>query len=55
MNRILTTLFAIFIIQLLVVKKTFSDEVEVKDCFEKLNRVTFALNMGLDKIIFYIL
>ena len=52
MNRILTTLFAIFIIQLLVVKKTFGDEVEVKDCFEKLNRVTFALNMGLDKIIF---
>jgi phospholipid-binding lipoprotein MlaA len=25
---------------------------EVKDCFEGLNRVTFALNQGLDKIIF---
>ena len=24
----------------------------VKDCFEPLNRVTFAVNMGLDKIIF---
>ena len=24
----------------------------VKDCFEKLNRVTFSLNMGLDKAIF---
>ena len=24
----------------------------VKDCFESLNRVTFSLNQGLDKIIF---
>jgi phospholipid-binding lipoprotein MlaA len=24
----------------------------VKDCFEPINRVTFALNMGLDKVIF---
>ncbi len=52
MNRILTTLSVILLIQFLVVKKTYSNEVEVKDCFEKLNRVTFALNMGLDKIIF---
>ena len=52
MNRIITTLFAIFIIQLLVVKKTYGNEGEVKDCFEKLNRATFALNMGLDKVIF---
>ena len=52
MNRIITTLFAILLIQLLVVKKAYSDESEVKDCFEKLNRVTFALNMGLDKVIF---
>ena len=52
MNRILTTLLVILLIQFLVVKKTYSNEVEVKDCFEKLNRVTFALNMGLDKIIF---
>ena len=52
MNRIITTLFTIFIIQLLVVKKTFGNEGEVKDCFEKLNRATFALNMGLDKVIF---
>ena len=52
MNRILTTLFAILLIQLVVVKKVHSDESEVKDCFERLNRVTFALNMGLDKIIF---
>ena len=52
MNRIITTLFALLTIQLLVVNKTFGDEGEVKDCFEKLNRVTFALNMGLDKVIF---
>ena len=25
---------------------------QVKDCFEKLNRGTFALNQGLDKVIF---
>ena len=52
MNRIITTLLTIFIIQLLVVNKTFGDEGEVKDCFEKLNRATFALNMGLDKVVF---
>ena len=52
MNRIITTLFTLLLIQLLVVKKTYSNESEVKDCFEKLNRATFALNMGLDKVIF---
>jgi len=52
MNRIITTLCALLLIQFLVVNKTYSAEDEVKDCFEKLNRVTFALNMGLDKVIF---
>ena len=52
MNRIITTLLVFLLIQFMVVKKAFSDEGEVKDCFEKLNRVTFALNMGLDKVIF---
>ena len=52
MNRIIVTLFTVLLIQLLVVTKTFSDEGEVKDCFEKLNRATFALNMGLDKVVF---
>ncbi len=52
MNRIITTLFALLAIQLLVVNKAYSNDGEVKDCFEKLNRATFALNMGLDKIIF---
>ena len=52
MNRIITTLTTLFLIQLLVVNKSFSEEGEVKDCFEKLNRATFALNMGLDKVFF---
>ena len=52
MKRIITTLCVLLLIQSLVVKKAFSDEGEVKDCFESLNRVTFALNMGLDKVIF---
>ena len=34
----------------LILKK--NDPAKVKDCFEKLNRATFALNQGLDKIIF---
>ena len=29
-----------------------ADEKEVKDCFEKLNRATFAFNMVLDKVLF---
>ena len=52
MNRIITTLFTLLLIQFLVVSKTYGDDGEVKDCFEKLNRVTFALNNGLDKVIF---
>ncbi len=52
MNRIITTLFGLLLIQFLVVKNSYSNEGEVKDCFEKLNRATFALNMGLDKVIF---
>ena len=34
-----------------VLSKT-EDKKEVKDCFEGLNRATFALNQGLDRIIF---
>ncbi len=52
MNRILTVLLTLLLFQLLVVKKVYSDSGEVKDCFETLNRATFALNMGLDKVIF---
>ena len=31
--------------------KTENESREVKDCFEKLNRITFAFNQGLDKAI----
>ena len=52
MKRIKTVLFALLVVQLLVVNQANSDENEVKDCFETLNRATFAFNMGLDKVIF---
>jgi phospholipid-binding lipoprotein MlaA len=59
MKKILIT----FIISLMLVSSASSDtddqnslskknSSEVKDCFEGLNRVTFAFNQGLDKIIF---
>jgi len=52
MKRIITTLCVLLLLQSLVVKKAFSNEGEVKDCFETLNRATFAFNMGLDKVVF---
>ena len=33
-------------------KKDNQTEIEIKDCFEPLNRATFAFNQGLDKVIF---
>ena len=39
-------------IQFLVVSTSFGEEKEVKDCFEKINRATFAFNMALDKVLF---
>jgi phospholipid-binding lipoprotein MlaA len=33
-------------------KKKTQTEIETKDCFEPLNRATFAFNQGLDKVIF---
>ena len=33
-------------------KKNTKTEIEIKDCFEPLNRATFAFNQGLDKVIF---
>ena len=50
MNKIITTLCALLLIQFLVVNKSHSSDDEVKDCFEKLNRATFEY--GLDKVIF---
>ena len=52
MKRIISTFLVLFTIQLIVVKKVYSEDGEVKDCFETLNRATFAFNMGLDKVIF---
>ena len=52
MKRIITILVALLSIQLIVVKQAYSDEGKVKDCFETLNRATFAFNMGLDKAVF---
>ena len=46
------TILSIIIIQLMVASFVSADEREVKDCFEKLNRATFAFNMALDKVLF---
>ena len=43
---------SILAIQFLVVSFSYGEEKEVKDCFEKLNRATFAFNMALDKVLF---
>ena len=36
----------------MVVEFTSAEEKTVKDCFEKINRATFAFNMALDKVLF---
>ena len=40
------------VIQLAVVQFSYGEEKNVKDCFEKINRTTFAFNMALDKAVF---
>ena len=40
------------VIQLIVVSSSNAEQKEVKDCFEKINRATFAFNMALDKVLF---
>ena len=52
MKGITTTFFIALLIQFIVVNKAHSNENKTKDCFETLNRATFALNMGIDKAIF---
>ena len=58
LKKLTIIIFAIFLLSLnanagsdgeLTLKK--NDQKEVKDCFEKLNRATFAFNQGLDKSI----
>ncbi len=43
---------SVIVIQLMVVPFSYSEEKQVKDCFEKINRATFAFNMALDKVLF---
>ena len=45
-------IITMLIIQLMVVNSSIADEKGVKDCFEKINRATFAFNMALDKVLF---
>ena len=42
----------LFVIQFLVVSNSHGQEKDVRDCFEKINRATFAFNMTLDKVLF---
>ena len=46
------TILSIIVIQFMVVSLGSAEEKEVKDCFEKINRATFAFNMALDKVLF---
>ncbi len=43
---------SVLVIQLIVVPISYGEEKKVKDCFEKINRATFAFNMALDKAVF---
>ena len=45
-------IISVLTIQFLVVSASLGEEKEVKDCFEKINRATFAFNMALDKVLF---
>ena len=42
----------LFTIQFLVVSNSHGQEKDVRDCFEKINRATFAFNLTLDKVLF---
>ena len=52
MIKNLKIITSIILIQFLVVSTISAEEKKVKDCFEKINRVTFAFNMALDKVLF---
>ena len=52
MFKRLKIIITILIVQLMVVNSSIAEEKEVKDCFEKINRATFAFNMALDKVLF---
>jgi len=50
-QRFKIIIFAL-VIQLIVVSSSNAEQKEIKDCFEKINRATFAFNMALDKVLF---
>ena len=52
MFKFIKIIFSVVLIQLTVVSISYSEEKNVKDCFEKVNRATFAFNMALDKVLF---
>ena len=52
MKKLLKIIISVVAIQFLVVSFSYGEEKEVKDCFEKINRATFAFNMALDKVLF---
>ena len=52
MIRYIKIFLSILVIQLLVVSNAKAEEKNVKDCFEKINRATFAFNMAIDKVLF---
>ena len=52
MIKSLKIVIYVITIQFLVVSFSYGEEKEVKDCFEKINRATFAFNMALDKVLF---
>ena len=52
MFKFIKIILSVILIQFVVVSTSHSEEKEVKDCFEKINRATFAFNMALDKVLF---
>jgi len=52
MRKYLKIIISVLSIQFLVVSFSYGEEKEIKDCFEKINRATFAFNMALDKVLF---
>ena len=52
MIKSLRLIISVVLIQFLVVSLSYGADKEVKDCFEKINRATFAFNMALDKVLF---
>tara|TARA_B110000238_G_C16098445_1_gene427174 strand:- start:498 stop:1262 length:765 start_codon:yes stop_codon:yes gene_type:complete len=52
MNKLFATSLIAIMLNFSVIAATDEKPEPVKDCFENLNRATFALNKGLDKVIF---